>query len=151
MPTEQDRTDLKRFIRKVDGLHGSAFMEPWTNYFLGILIAAYRDFEGRTGALGGRGSKKALITTFIDSLMVAEFTIADVRQAAPGVSDGYINKLLGELKKAGKIDRSARVAGPVGAGSLATDRTQAARAKTCSFSHKRAIEDEIEQITSVLA
>jgi len=36
--------------------------------------------------------------------MVAEFTIADVRQAAPGVSDGYINKLLGELKKAGKIE-----------------------------------------------
>ena len=56
---------------------------------------------------------KALITTFIDSLMVTEFTIADVRQAAPGVSDGYINKLLGELKKAGTIEplgtgRSAR-------------------------------------------
>lgn len=60
--------------------------------------------EGRTGALGGRGSKKALITTFIDSLLVSEFTIADVRQAAPGVSDGYINKLLGELKNAGRIE-----------------------------------------------
>jgi Fic family protein len=84
-----------------DGEHD---LRPWTDYFLGILIAAYGEFEGRTGALGGRGSKKALITTFIDSLMVAEFTIADVRQAAPGVSDGYINKLLGELKKAGKIE-----------------------------------------------
>jgi hypothetical protein len=70
----------------------------------GILIAAYREFESRTGALGGRGSKKALITTFIDSLMVTKFTIADIRQAAPGVSDGYINKLLGELKKDGKIE-----------------------------------------------
>ncbi|MFZ1927458.1 MAG: Fic family protein [Solirubrobacteraceae bacterium] len=87
------------------GWHDSEHdLRPWTNYFLGILIAAYGEFEGRTGALGGRGSKKALITTFIDSLMVAEFTIADVRQAAPGVSDGYINKLLGELKKAGKIE-----------------------------------------------
>ncbi len=84
-----------------DGEHD---LRPWTDYFLGILIAAYGEFEGRTGALGGRGSKKALITTFIDSLMVAEFTIADVRQAAPGVSDGYINKLLGELKKAGRIE-----------------------------------------------
>jgi Fic family protein len=83
---------------------GEHDLRPWTDYFLGILIAAYGEFEGRTGALGGRGSKKALITTFIDSLMVAEFTIADVRQAAPGVSDGYINKLLGELKKAGKIE-----------------------------------------------
>jgi hypothetical protein len=42
--------------------------------------------------------------TFIDSLMVPEFTIADVRRAAPGVSDGYINKLLGELKKADRIE-----------------------------------------------
>jgi Fic family protein len=84
-----------------DGEHD---LQPWTDYFLGILIAAYREFESRTGALGGRGSKKALITTFIDSLMVTEFTIADVRQAAPGVSDGYINKLLGELKKDGRIE-----------------------------------------------
>jgi Fic family protein len=92
---------------------GEHDLRPWTGYFLGILIAAYREFESRTGALGGRGSKKALITTFIDSLMVTEFTIADVRQAAPGVSDGYINKLLGELKKTGRIEplgtgRSAR-------------------------------------------
>jgi Fic family protein len=79
-------------------------LRPWTDYFLGILIAAYKEFESRTGAIGGRGSKKALITTFIESLMVPEFTIADVRQAAPGVSDGYINKLLGELKRAGRIE-----------------------------------------------
>ncbi len=78
-------------------------LAPWTGYFLGILVAAYREFESRTGALGGRGSKKALITAFIDSLMVDEFTIADVRQAAPGVSDGYINKVLGECKQAGRI------------------------------------------------
>jgi Fic family protein len=84
-----------------DGKHD---LRPWTDYFLGILIAAYGEFESRTGALGGRGSKRALITTFIDSLMVTEFTIADVRQAAPGVSDGYINKLLGEFKKDGRIE-----------------------------------------------
>ncbi len=83
---------------------GQHDLRPWTDYFLGILIAAYREFESRTGTIGGRGSKKALIMTFIDSLRVPEFTIADVRQAAPGVSDGYINKLLGELKKAGRIE-----------------------------------------------
>jgi hypothetical protein len=36
--------------------------------------------------------------------MVGEFAIADVRQAAPGVSDGYVNKVLGELKRAGRIE-----------------------------------------------
>jgi Fic family protein len=93
-----------------DGRHD---LRPWTHYFLGVLTAAYKEFESRTAAISGRGSKKALITTFIDSLMVEEFTIADVRQAAPGVSDGYINKVLGELKKARRIEplgtgRSAR-------------------------------------------
>jgi hypothetical protein len=83
---------------------GEHDLRPWTDYFLGILIAAYKEFESRTGAIGGRGSKKALITTFIDSLMIPEFTITDVRQAAPGVSDGYINRLLGEIKKAGRIE-----------------------------------------------
>lgn len=91
--------------QSTSGWHeGEHDLRPWTDYFLGILIAAYRELESRTGAIGGRGSKKALITTFIDSLMVPEFTIADVRQAAPGVSDGYINKMLGELKRAGKIE-----------------------------------------------
>jgi Fic family protein len=92
---------------------GEHSLEPWTSYFLGILLAAYKEFESRTGALAGRGPKRALITSFIDSLMVDEFTIADVRQAAPGVSDGYINRVLSQLKDEDRIKslgtgRSAR-------------------------------------------
>jgi hypothetical protein len=76
-------------------------------------ILAGEEFESRTGALAGRGSKRALITSFIDSVMVDEFTIADVRQAVPGVSDGYINRVLSQLKDQGRIKslgtgRSAR-------------------------------------------
>ncbi len=103
-------TYYEALAQSTSGWHESQHdLRPWTDYFLGILIAAYKEFESRTGAIGGRGSKKALIMTFIDSLIVPEFTIADVRQAAPGVSTGYINKLLGELKKDGKIE-------PVGMG-----------------------------------
>jgi Fic family protein len=63
--------------------------------------------------LVGRGSKKALITTFIDSLLAEEFTVAAVRENAPGVSDAYISKVLSELKQAGVVEplgtgRSAR-------------------------------------------
>lgn len=82
---------------------------PWTGYFLGILSAAYREFENRANILIGRGSKKALITTFITSLLADEFAVSAVRQAAPGVSDAYISKVLGELKKAGVIE-------PIGTG-----------------------------------
>jgi hypothetical protein len=60
--------------------------------------------ERRADILVGRGSKKALITTFIDSLFADEFTVSAVRQAAPGVSDAYISKVLGELKKAGVLE-----------------------------------------------
>jgi Fic family protein len=100
--------------RSTGGWHESEHdLRPWTSYFLGVLLAAYKEFESRTGALAGRGSKRALITSFIDSLMLDEFTIADVRQAAPGVSDGYINRVLADLKNQGAIKplgtgRSAR-------------------------------------------
>jgi Fic family protein len=79
-------------------------LEPWTGYFLGILVAAYKEFESRTGMLGGRGSKKALIVTFIDSLLTDEFTVSAVRENAPGVSDAHISKVLAELKRAGIIE-----------------------------------------------
>ncbi|HEX5852619.1 MAG TPA: Fic family protein [Solirubrobacteraceae bacterium] len=89
-----------------DGEHD---LTRWIDYFLGILIAAYSEFERRAITVLGRGSKKALITTFIDSLLVDEFAVAEVRRAAPGVSDTYISKILGELKKAGTLE-------PIGTG-----------------------------------
>lgn len=91
--------------RSTDGWHDAAHdLEPWTSYFLGILLAAYRQLESRTAMLGGRGSKKALITTFIDSLLTDEFTVSAVRENAPGVSDAHISKVLAELKQAGAIE-----------------------------------------------
>lgn len=84
-------------------------LAPWIDYFLGILIAAYGELERRASTIVGRGSKKALITTFIDSLLVDGFTVAEVRRAAPGVSDTYISKVLGELKQAGTLE-------PIGTG-----------------------------------
>jgi Fic family protein len=91
--------------RSTEGWHDSEHdLEPWTSYFLGILLAAYRELESRTATLSGRGSKKALITTFIDSLLVDEFTVSAVRENAPGVSDAHISKVLAELKGAGIIE-----------------------------------------------
>jgi Fic family protein len=96
--------------RSTEGWHEAEHdLEPWTDYFLGVLIAAYREFDERTNVLVGRGSKRALITTFIDSLPTEEFTVSQVRRAAPGVSGAYISKVLAELKDAGILE-------PVGAG-----------------------------------
>jgi Fic family protein len=81
---------------------------PWTRYFLGTLVAAYERFEQRAGAVGSRGSKAELVKQFIRSNLSDTFTIADVRRAVPGVSDSYLWRLFGELKRAGAIEPISR-------------------------------------------
>lgn len=87
---------------------------PWLEYLLGILVAAYRDFEERVGLLGdSRGTKTAAIERFIRERISDEFTIADVRDASLGASDSLIGKVLARLRDEGIIEslgtgRSAR-------------------------------------------
>lgn len=87
---------------------------PWLEYLLGILTAAYREFEERASLLTqGRGAKTAAIEQFVRSRIADEFTIADVREAALGASDSLIGKVLARLRDAGVIEslgtgRSAR-------------------------------------------
>jgi Fic family protein len=96
---------------------------PWLEYYLGILLAAYREFEDRVGLLGdGRGAKTAAIERFIRERVSEEFTIADVRQGAAGASDSLISKVLARLRDEGVIEplgsgRSARWRRRAGAGS----------------------------------
>lgn len=90
-----------------DGEHDPG---PWCSYFMGVLIAAYKNFEDRAATLsGGRGSKQELINAFIRSSISDEFTVEDVRRAAPGVSDSYVSKRLNALKRAGVLE-------PIGGG-----------------------------------
>lgn len=85
---------------------GTHDLWPWTNYFLGTLAAAYKDFEARAGMFEGRGQKAELVKQFIRSSLSDTFTISDVRQAAPGVSDVYIGKILRELRDDGVLRSS---------------------------------------------
>jgi Fic family protein len=92
--------------RSTDGWHhGSHDPEPWLSYFLGILTAAYREFEPRAQAVtAGRGSKAELVKTFVRSSLSNTFSFADVKRAAPGVSDEYIRQVLRELRDAGALE-----------------------------------------------
>ncbi len=77
---------------------------PWLRYLVGVVISgAYTHYEQRVGALGGRGTKTAAITTFIQSNLAEEFTIADLRAAAPSTSDAMIKKVLRDLQREGII------------------------------------------------
>ncbi|MHB2001584.1 MAG: Fic family protein [Solirubrobacteraceae bacterium] len=84
---------------------GEHDLGPWLEYFLGIVIASYKEFEHRTSVLGGRGSKRALIERFIATSLSDEFTVSDLRSASPGTSDSYITRILIELKVRGTIER----------------------------------------------
>lgn len=80
-------------------------IKPWLSYFLGILVAAYDEFESRAGVVnGGRGSKVAAVHQFVRSSISDEFTIEDIRQAVPGASDSYLSKVLTNMRADGIIE-----------------------------------------------
>lgn len=79
-----------------DGAHD---LQPWLSYFLGVVAAAYREFEPRAEAItAGRGAKAELVRSFVRSNLSDAFTFAEVKRAAPGVSDEYIRQVLRELR-----------------------------------------------------
>jgi Fic family protein len=82
---------------------------PWLHYFLGVMSAAYGEFSTRVGVVAGKGAKQEAIKQFVRSSLSDEFTVADVRQAAAGVSQSYLSKTLAKLRDDGVIE-------PLGAG-----------------------------------
>lgn len=84
---------------------GAHDLRPWLSYFLGVLTAAYHEFEPRAeAATAGRGSKAELVKSFVRSNLSDTFTFADVKRSSPGVSDEYIRQILRELRDAGIIE-----------------------------------------------
>ena len=78
-------------------------VEPWTEYFLGVLIAAYQEFEGRVGILkSARGSKTQMVTDAIRSLP-DRFQIKDVERLCPTVTRDMIRVVMNKLKKQGEL------------------------------------------------
>jgi Fic family protein len=82
---------------------------PWLNYFLGILNAAYTEFETRAGELmGGRGSKAMRIKLYVRSSASDVFTFDEVQQALPDVSADHIRSELRKLRDAGIVESPGR-------------------------------------------
>ena len=77
---------------------------PWLDYFVGVLAAAYKEFESRVGTVAGRGSKRESIGQFVRQSIADEFTVADVRRAAPAASQSYISKTLAKMRDDGLIE-----------------------------------------------
>src|SRR4030066_1410929 len=74
-------------------------LKPWWNYFLGMLTAAYKEFETRVGTItSARGAKREMVYSAINRLP-ERFTIGDLKRACPGVSYPTLHRALSDLRK----------------------------------------------------
>lgn len=90
--------------RSSQGWHeGEHELLPWWEYFLGVLLKAYRDFEQRVGVVTSqRGAKREMVGDAIARLP-NQFQIGDIQRACPTVSRPTINRVLAELKQVGRV------------------------------------------------
>lgn len=76
---------------------------PWLNYFWGVLLRAYREFEERVGEVrSGRGAKAAQVREAVLARK-APFSISDIEAACAGVSRDTVRLVLRVMKKEGLI------------------------------------------------
>ncbi len=82
---------------------GNHNVMPWLNYFWGVLLRAYREFEQRVGSIRtGRGSKSELVQRAVDRKM-KPFAISDIESDCPGISRDLIRIVLRRLRDKGII------------------------------------------------
>ena len=83
-----------------DGQHDSM---PWLNYFWGVLLRAYREFETRVGTLEhGHGAKGERVRAEVLRRQ-HPFAISDIEEACPGVSRDMVRHVLRTMKDEGLI------------------------------------------------
>ncbi len=79
---------------------------PWIEYFWGVMIKAYKEFEERVthikDTIGGKGSKAEQIK-FIIRKKIGPFSISDIEKACPGISRDWIRYVLRELRTKGEL------------------------------------------------
>ncbi len=77
---------------------------PWFNYFLGTVLAAYKEFEERAGnPKPSRGVKTEIVEAVVNK-QFGEFSISDIERACPNVSRPMIRVVLEDLRAKGKIE-----------------------------------------------
>ncbi|MDO8721922.1 MAG: Fic family protein [Syntrophales bacterium] len=77
---------------------------PWWQFSLGILIAAYKEFENRVGIISSnRGAKTAWVRDAIVQLPEV-FGVGELVRACSGVSRPMIRIVLEALRKEGKLE-----------------------------------------------
>jgi Fic family protein len=106
---DSKETYYEALLRSSQGWHeGRHDVAPWLDYFLGILIAAYKELESRVGSFSkARGAKGQLVADCVRRLPAA-FRVGDVVDACPGIPRPTINRVLADLQRDGELECSGR-------------------------------------------
>ncbi|MFQ5760675.1 MAG: Fic family protein [Acidiferrobacterales bacterium] len=73
-------------------------VHAWLNYFWGMLLRAYAEFEERVGTIRtGRGSKTARVREAVTRRM-GPFSISDIEADCPGISRDMIRNVLRQMR-----------------------------------------------------
>lgn len=102
---EQSRESYYEALAKSSaGWHeGKHDLLPWLEYFLGVLLVAYREFETRVGSVNSpKGAKRDLVMDCVRHLPV-QFNHADIARGCPGASRPTIDRALRDMREAGEI------------------------------------------------
>jgi Fic family protein len=76
---------------------------PWLDYFWGVLLRAYKEFEERVGTIErGRGAKGDRVRTEILKRNLP-FSISEIEGVCPGVSRDMVRLVLRAMKREGLI------------------------------------------------
>lgn len=91
-------------FKSSQGWHeGKHDLRPWWDYFLGTLIAAYKEFAERVGAVSSaRGAKRDLVQDAVARLP-DRFRFSELQRTCPGVSYATLRRALMDLRRAKKV------------------------------------------------
>ena len=80
---------------------------PWLNYFWGILIGAYKEFEEKIEAIKNSHQSPAPKTERVKQAILKRlkpFSLSEITDECPGISHATIKKVLRQLRDEGKIE-----------------------------------------------
>ncbi|PCI36399.1 MAG: cell filamentation protein Fic [Elusimicrobia bacterium] len=87
---------------------GKHDIQPWMDYFWGVLLRGYGEFEERVGTIrSGKGSKTFQIRKAVGH-RIKPFAISDIEADCPGTSRDMIRLVLRQLRDAGVISSSGK-------------------------------------------
>lgn len=101
---QSKKTYYEALHRSSQGWHeGRHDLRPWVEYFLGMLTAAYGDFEARVGTISSaKGAKRELVKNAIAHLL-PRFTIGELARVCKGISRKTVARALRDLQAEGAV------------------------------------------------